>query len=201
MAEHYYTNDPTVASKEHELVYASPAGELRLTVDRGVFSGSGVDFGTDLLIRTAAELEEEAPEALLDLGCGYGPIGLTFGRLWPGVRVVMADVNERALALARRNALALGVAAEAVNNETDPPQGPFGLVLTNPPIRAGKQTVYALFAQACGALAPGGRLYVVIQKKQGADSAVKELGRLFGNCRTVEREAGYHILCCEKVTE
>ena len=195
MADHYYTNQPGSVSEERIIHYESPSGELELVTDRGVFSGSRVDFGSDLLIRTVAGLEDE-PASLLDIGCGYGPIGLSLGRLWKGCRLTLADVNERAMELCARNARALGLPASVVNNDTDPPAGRFELVLTNPPIRAGKKVIYALFEQAFDSLIPGGRLYVVIQKKQGADSAAEELRRLFGNCETVERDAGYHILRC-----
>ena len=193
MGDHYYSADPGSVSEERVIVYPSPVGELSFTTDRGVFSGSRVDFGSDLLIRTVAKLES-APASLLDIGCGYGPIGLSLGLLWPAAALTMADVNERAMNLAVRNAEALHRAATVVHNIDDPPQGPVELVVTNPPIRAGKATVYGIFAQAESLLAAGGRLYVVIQKKQGADSAVRELSRLFGNCETVARDAGFHIL-------
>lgn len=194
MGDHYYTNDPASVSDERVIVYRAPTGEVSFTTDRGVFSGSRVDFGSDLLIRTVAKAEEAAPASLFDIGCGYGPIGLSLGLLWPQAAVCMADVNERAMALAAKNAQAFRRSVTVVHNQENPPAGPFEVVVTNPPIRAGKATVYGIFAQAHAALTAGGRLYVVIQKKQGADSAVKEIVRLFGNCGTIARDGGFHIL-------
>ncbi len=197
MAEHYYSNEPGCESREREIEYASPAGPITLATDRGVFSGSRVDFGSDLLIRTVARLEA-GPSSVLDLGCGYGPIGISLGVLWKEARIAMGDVNERAMELALRNAAACGVRAEVFDNADGRPEGLFELAVTNPPIRAGKKVIYALFEEAYELLVPGGVLYVVIQKKQGADSAEAELGALFGNCETVARDAGYRILRSRK---
>ncbi len=192
MSDHYYTDRPGSVSEVREIRYNSPVGELTFRTDHGVFSGSRVDYGSDLLIETVYN-EEEGPAALLDIGCGYGPIGVTLGKAWPECKIAMVDVNHRAMELARDNAALSGVSA-VVTEVTEIPELPYEVVVTNPPIRAGKETVYGIFAQAFDHLVSGGRLYVVIQKKQGAASAVKELERLFGNCETVERGAGFHIL-------
>jgi 16S rRNA (guanine1207-N2)-methyltransferase len=200
MADYYYTDHPESESNEREITYRLENRELQLWTDRGVFSGSRVDHGSDILIQTVYRLETN-PEGLLDLGCGYGPIGLSLGKAWPGCRIVMVDVNHRAMDLAVRNAQANGVSAEVLSSDEFADamaDARFDVVVTNPPIRAGKAVVYSLFRQAYDHLTEGGRLYVVIQKKQGAESAAKELLRLFGQCETVERESGFHILCSVK---
>lgn len=196
MADHYYTNTPDSVSDEREIVYDSPVGRLGFITDRGVFSIDRVDYGSDLLIQTVCECEQGTEvSSLLDIGCGYGPIALTLGKAFPEAKLVLCDVNDRAMALAARNAKRLGLTVEMhSNSEFWGGENEFELVVTNPPIRAGKKTVYAIFDEGCRKLLPGGRFYAVLQKKQGAESAFKELERLFGNCETVERSAGFHIL-------
>ena len=105
----------------------------------------------------------------------------------------MMDINERAMHLAEKGAEVNRVSAEIIT-EDQLGDRIVDLVATNPPIRAGKKTVYHFFQLAYDHLQEGGALYVVIQKKQGADSAEKELVRIFGQCETVGRKSGYHIL-------
>ena len=203
MAEHYYSKEPVSASHERRIAYEIKTGEgterFTFVTDNGVFSGDRVDHGTDILLRVILKdrlkREQGAAARIWDIGCGYGPIGITLGRLHPEAFVQMTDVNERAMDLARRNAVQAGLkhfevtaADSAVVDEA------FDLIVTNPPIRAGKAVIYQIFAQAQDSLATGGSFYVVIRKNQGAPSAAKELERLFGACETVGREAGYHVL-------
>jgi 16S rRNA (guanine1207-N2)-methyltransferase len=108
----------------------------------------------------------------------------------------MVDVNERAAALARRNLAGNGVTNAEVRSGDglEPVQGlTFDKVLTNPPIRAGKQTIYRMIEDAHAAMKPGGAIYLVIQTKQGAPSMKKKLAELFGDVEDVERQAGYHV--------
>ncbi len=136
---------------------------------------------------------------ILDLGCGYGPIGIVLADQFAPCEAVMMDVNERAMELARRTAEENGLAASViVCREAELPDRRFRLVVTNPPIRAGKQTVYHFFALACEKLLPGGSFFAVLRKNQGAESAVRELRTLFGNCETIERQSGFHVLRCIK---
>lgn len=204
---HYYDPDPAVASRPVEIPYRFDTQDFRFESDRGVFSRSSIDAGTDRLLRTmAADLRargfpEGDPEPrLLDLGCGYGPVGIVLKRLFPFLSVVLSDLNGRALDLARRNAAQNGVRyAEFLQSDGfERIPGTFSLVATNPPIRAGKPTVHRFFQGAWERLRPGGRLYVVIRKQQGAPSARRTLEALFGNCRLLDRDAGYHVLVCEK---
>ena len=152
-----------------------------------------MDKGSRLLLETLLRFREWNGARVLDLGCGYGAIGVTLAKA--GASVVMCDVNERALALCRENAALNGVSAECVASDAGSGvEGGFDAVVTNPPIRAGKQTVYAFFGNAFALLRSGGGLFVVIRKQQGAESAEKRLRELFGNCETIEKEAGYRVL-------
>lgn len=202
MTDHYYTNKPNTKSEETTWTFPLRGKEFRFTSDTGVFSKSTVDFGSRLLIETFALPETEGD--ILDVGCGYGPIGLALAASFPNRTVEMVDVNERALHLARKNAqdnritnvkIYLSSIYEAVD-----PEKQFAAVVTNPPIRAGKQVVHDILSGAYGRLAPGGTLTAVIQKKQGAPSAEKKMQEVFGNVEVVAREKGYWILVSRKET-
>lgn len=207
MANMYYAQNPNCLSEEKTLEYEAAGQTVRLITDHGVFSGSRVDFGTDLLIRTLVREENAlsgAPESVLDLGCGYGVVACLLGKIWPSSAFTLVDVNERAMELARRNLQKNGVPkSEVISREkldlsTDGAHTAFDVIATNPPIRAGKETVQGFFSLSYERLKKGGRLYVVIQKKQGAESAFRFLEGLFGRTETVERSAGYHIIQCIK---
>ncbi len=162
--------------------------------DAGVFSKTGVDYGSRVLI----EHMELKPEGnILDVGCGYGPIGLMAAKLLPAGQVTLIDINERAVQLATENAKSNGISNvevlqsdlyEAVKGKT------FDVILTNPPIRAGKAVVHRIFEEGLELLNAGGVMWVVIQKKQGAPSALEKLQLLYDSVEEVTRDKGYWIL-------
>lgn len=193
MSEHYYTARPETAHDEAVFTATLRGMAFKFVTDSAVFSRERVDFGSALLIEA---MQIEQSDTVLDLGCGYGPIGMTAAKLAQQGQVYMVDVNERAAALARRNLAENGVTNAEVRtgDGLDPVQGlTFDKVLTNPPIRAGKQTIYRMIEDAHAALRPGGSIYVVIQTKQGAPSMKKKLAELFSDVEDVERQAGYHV--------
>lgn len=193
MNDHYYTRVPGSASRPVACEYTYRGIPLSFMTDAGVFSKGEVDTGTRLLLEA---LPEEMHGEILDLGCGWGVIGIAAARRWPDCRVTMADVNTRALELSRENAKRNGAAVSCV--ESDGMEAlagrTFDAVITNPPIRAGKQVIYRMFADAAGSLAPGGALYLVIRKQQGAESCVKYLGTLFGEVEKLEKSGGFWVL-------
>lgn len=193
MSEHYYTPRPSTEHAEARFSARLRGMDFHFVTDAAVFSRSKVDAGSTLLIEAIAVLPSDT---VLDMGCGYGPIGIAAARLATHGRVYLVDVNERAAGLARRNLAENGVAnAEVrVGDGTEPVSGiVFDHVLTNPPIRAGKSVIYRMVDEAHAALRPGGSLWVVIQTKQGAPSMKKRLQETFGNVLDVERESGYHV--------
>lgn len=193
MSDHYYTSRPT-AAHDRKVWDAMLRGQtFRFVSDAGVFAKGGVDFGSRTLIE-AMEIPQDAE--VLDVGCGYGPIGLVAARLASKGHVTMIDVNGRAVELAKENAAANQVRNvtilesdlfAAVNDRQ------FDVVLTNPPIRAGKATVHAIFEGAFERLRSGGSLWIVIQKKQGAPSAKEKLESLFSRVEEVTKDKGYRI--------
>lgn len=197
--EHYFTSRPETSGDERLITARLRGDELRFWTDAGVFSRRGIDFGTRLLIETV-----RLPETgeILDLGCGYGPVGIACAKAAPSCRVTLVDVNQRALRLAEKNARLNGVSARVTILESDGlcalSDRLFDAVLINPPIRAGKAVVYRLFAEAAEHLRPGGSLWAVIRKKQGAESAKRELAKHFRNVTRVEQKKGYWILKADR---
>ena len=192
MADHYYTAQPESAHREQRFQVTVQGRTLAFTSDSGVFSRGELDPGSRLLIESMGALSGD----VLDLGCGWGPVGAFLAAFNPGARLLLSDVNERAVALAQRNLAENGLTnARAVASDgfTSLPEA-FDHVVTNPPIRAGKQVIYGLFDEALRRLRPGGTLTIVIRKQQGAPSAQKHLLETFGNVQTVARGGGYHIL-------
>ena len=193
MNDHYYTREPQSASRPAECTLNYRGLSLVFTTDAGVFSRGEVDRGTQLLLEA---LPEEMRGEILDLGCGWGAIGITVARKWPEARVTLADVNTRALELSRENAKRNR--AEVVCAESDGMAAfagrTFDAVVTNPPIRAGKQVIYKMFADAAESLNPGGTLYLVIRKQQGADSCVRYLQTLFCRVEKLDQSGGYRVL-------
>ncbi|MBR3764829.1 MAG: methyltransferase [Clostridia bacterium] len=164
--------------------------------DAGVFSKGELDAGSRLLLDSLPDLSGD----VLDLGCGWGAIGVAIARANKEARVVMADVNHRALGLARDNCARNGVSAECLESDGMAAlmDRTFDAIVTNPPIRAGKQVIYRMFADAARCLRPGGALYLVIRKQQGAESCVKYLKTLYGEVEKLDKSGGFWVL---KATE
>lgn len=199
VAEHYYSKNPHVKSEPKQWKVNLRGTDFVFMTDAGVFSKGEVDFGSRLLIDTFQEAGIEGD--VLDVGCGYGPVGLSIASLLTDRTIQMVDVNERALALSRTNAERNGI-KNAVIYSSDALDGvemrEFASILTNPPIRAGKETVFKIYEQACEHLAVEGELWVVIQKKQGAPSTIARLEELFGNAEIVGKSKGYYIIKSKK---
>ena len=193
MNDHYYTRVPQSESKPVDCEYTYRGIPLSFRTDAGVFSKGEVDTGTRLLLEA---LPEEMGGDVLDLGCGWGVIGISIARKWPGTRVIMADVNTRALDLSRENAKQNRAEVTCVESDGMAAVAgqAFDAVVTNPPIRAGKQVIYRMFADAAKSLKPGGALYLVIRKQQGAESCMKYLQTLFDSVEKLDKSGGFWIL-------
>lgn len=193
---HYFDENPQANHQTRELEVRIHGIDFRFITDSGVFSRSRLDYGTELLIEAVIADQPKMVGRLIDLGCGYGPVGIIFKRVYPALDVTLCDVNQRALTLARQNARANQVAYLTVlqSDILANVAGPVDYILTNPPIRAGKAVVHRFFCEAREKLVPGGVLYVVIQKKQGAPSALTKLKELFTEALVIEHSAGYWII-------
>ncbi len=196
MAEHYYTNAPTSEHEERSFRAVFAGRVLVFDTDAGVFSKQHVDPGSELLCKA---LPDTISGRVLDMGCGWGAMTVMTLARFPKAQVVMADVNERALALAVSNVEKNHMQATAILSDGfEKVEGEFDAVITNPPIRAGKAVIYKMFEDAKEHLVPGGALYLVIRKQQGAPSALKFLRELYGKAEVIERDGGYWIIECIK---
>ena len=199
MTNYYYTENPDVVHDEKVWNFTLLGNDLTFTTDNGVFSKSRVDFGTCVMLDALAEYEATnlAQAKILDVGCGYGPIGLALAKKWPACTVDMVDVNNLAMELGKRNAQNNGITNVEIfpSNQYEQVQATdYDFILTNPPIRAGKPVVHGILTGAYDHLKVGGSLVVVIQKKQGAPSAQKKMEEVFGNCQVLKKNKGYFIL-------
>lgn len=191
---HYFDRAPEVASRPGRVELVLPDWRAQLATDRGVFSAGAVDAGTVELLKVPAPAPGDG-SALLDLGCGYGPIALALAWRNPACAVWAVDVNERALDLAAANAAELHLD----NMTVVPPSGVpsdlrFAQVWSNPPIRIGKPAMQDLLAAWLGRLCPGGEARLVAHKNLGSDSLARWLaGRGFAVERLASRK-GYRIL-------
>ena len=199
MPDHYYTASPESAHEERSFRTVFAGRTLAFDTDAGVFSKQHVDPGSELLCKA---LPEDISGKVLDMGCGWGAMTVMTLARFPKCEVTMADVNERALALAVSNVKKNFMQAQAVlSNGFEKIEGEFDMVMTNPPIRAGKAVIYKMFEDAKAHLVPGGRLYLVIRKQQGAPSALKFLKELYDQAGVIERDGGYWIIECVKDNE
>lgn len=169
MTDHYFSADPSVPFTREEFTCEVWGHELTLTSGSGVYSKGHLDHGTAVLLR---ELEPPAQGQVLDLGCGYGVIGLAVAKAVPLANVTGVEVNDRAILLANENAKRLGVDGRfvACRPEQVPTSYRFDEIWSNPPIRIGKQALHELLLTWLPRLAPGGRAVMVVGKNLGGDS-------------------------------
>ena len=191
--KHYYTNNENLESSPEEFIYHYRGKELTFISDNGVFSKKMIDYGSRVLLDTIKI--DDSKKSLLDVGCGYGTFGVSLKSAYPFLEVEMVDVNERAINLSKKNLQKNNLDAEVYSsNVYDNVLGKYDLIVTNPPIRAGKEIVTKILVEAKEHLNYKGEIWVVIQKKQGAPSAKKNLETVFGNVTIEKKDKGYYIL-------
>lgn len=196
---HYYDLDPSLRSKERVIEFEIKGTKVTLFTDNGVFSKSKLDEGSRIMLDTLLPLHLTGK--ILDIGAGYGPIGLTIAISSNTASVTLADINPRAVALCMKNAEFLGLSQRVTCLQSDvfsSIEGPFDSIVCNPPIRAGKKVTYAIYEGAYQHLTYGGTFYFVIRKAQGASSASQYVKEVFGNITLLARSKGYHIYKAEK---
>lgn len=199
---HYFSEVQDVKSVKKIINYEIKNEKFEFLTDNGVFSKTKVDFGTDVMLRTFLNENKKLGNIqILDIGCGYGVVSVVVKRFFEKAKILSTDVNERALELTRENI--------QKNNRTDDFEvrksfvfdnisENFDAILSNPPIRAGKQVIFEIYEKSFFHLNKNGKFYCVIQTKHGAKSTKKKLEELFGNCTTLVIEAGYRIFRCVK---
>ena len=195
MTKMYFAENPDAEHDIHKLKVQLLGQNMTFLTDAGVFSKKMIDYGSQALLKC---LDFHKQESVLDVGCGYGTLGLTLVKA-KEVEATLVDINQRALDLARQNAERTQVLATIFqSNLYQNVEGRFHHIISNPPIRAGKQVVHKVIAGSYAHLLDGGDLTIVIQKKQGAPSAKAKMEDVFGNCEILKKDKGYYILRSRK---
>ena len=190
--KHYFTDNTDLKSEQSQFIFRFHKYDLLFTSDNGVFSKNMIDYGSRVLLD---DIEITNVKTLLDVGCGYGTFGICLNKVYSHLNVDMVDVNDRALELAKLNAKNNNIHANIYKSFIyENVQGSYDVIVTNPPVRAGKEVVTTILQESIEHLNENGSLWVILQKKQGAPSAKKKMEEVFGNCEIVKRDKGYYLL-------
>lgn len=198
MSNQYFENNKDLKSIEKEISFFIKGKNIKFTTDLGVFSKGGVDFGSSQLLKNI-KINDDV-KTILDVGCGYGTIGLTIALLYKNTIVDMVDVNLRAIELAKKNAILNSIINVNIFecNVYQNIHKTYDLIVTNPPIRAGKKVVHQILIEGQKYLNDHGSLWCVIQKKQGALSAIKVLDANYQEVIIHCKEKRYYIIEAKK---
>lgn len=194
---HYFINDNNVKSDKRNLYFEFKGVTFKFSSDNGVFSKNEIDDGSALLLKTY--IDSGKVGRTLDVGAGVGVIGIVISKI-NDCEVDMLEINQRAVDLCKEN-ISFNSVLKCNVYESDiyeKANGKYDVVVSNPPIRAGKKVVFEILEKSKEYLNDGGELWVVIRKNQGADSAKKKLLEVYGNCECVKKDKGFYILRSNK---
>lgn len=188
---HYFENDENLESNIVDFKVNIDNNCFTFSTDNGVFSKGELDFGTYLLIKNVLKMDLSGD--VLDLGCGYGPIGIILKKN-KDINVDMIDINKRAIHLTKMNAKKNGVIinsfySDGYENVTNI----YNYIISNPPIRIGKQNLYKLLIDSKNHLKKDGEMIIVVRKEQGALSLIKDMS-VYYNVKTIDKEKGFLII-------
>ena len=190
--EHYFTNNDNLKSEIKEIKYTLKNESFIFLSDNGVFSKDKIDFGSKSLVEAFLTSIDKDVSNILDVGCGYGFMGITISKMLD-CHVDMIDINKRAVHLAKKNIEKNKVDANAFeSNIYENVTNKYDVIITNPPIRAGKKVVLEILEKAKDHLLPDGELWFVIRKDQGAKSIAKQLEKSYF-CEEVCKNKGFYI--------
>ena len=192
---HYFINDEKVKDEPFTFSFEIRKKRFEFQSNQGVFSKDKLDEGTRVLLETVLDHEND-PASLLDLGCGIGIVGIVLANFWD-TQLTMIDINSRACALAQKNLDRYSIQAELLNQDGIK-EGMFECILLNPPIRTGKKMIYSLFDQCLEHLDKNGRLWIVMRKQHGAQSAMNYFLEKEAKVDRIARNKGYWIMRIEK---
>lgn len=189
---HYFTNDENLSHDINKVNTVIHNISYYFYTDNGVFSKGELDFGTELLIRTF-EYTYPQEKDVLDIGCGCGPIAIYLAKL--GFAVDMCDVNERALELSKKAVSEQGLNANIfISDAYSAVDKKYDYILSNPPIRVGKQKLYEIVMNARERLKENGEVWLVVRKDKGADSLVRDMKKVYNKVDIVEKKKGFYII-------
>ncbi len=191
---HYFIEDNTLEPHIETFTYFYIDKKYTFESNSGMFSPGHIDYATNLLIQKLPELSG----SFLDLGCGYGVIGITMGKYY-GLNVTLSDINGRALECAEKNSKLNNYPVKIIQSDCfDKIDGIFDTITLNPPIHAGKEVIFSMYEGSYDHLNKDGKFYVVIQKKHGAESTITKLKTLFRKVDTIYKKKGYYVIECDK---
>lgn len=189
---HYFTNEENLKSEIEKVIVEINGIPFYFYTDNGVFSKGKLDFGTELLLKNF-KYDNPNNKTLLDIGCGCGPIGIYASHL--GFTVDMSDVNKRAIHLSKMSLKEQGLNAnvfesDAYKNITNK----YDYIVSNPPIRVGKEKLYEIVMNAKEHLKDDGSLWIVVRKQQGAESMVRYMKNAYKTVEVVAKKKGFFII-------
>lgn len=195
---HYFTDNRELAKNRKDLSFRFSCFNLTFVSDNGVFCKDYIDEGSIVLLEVLNN--NKLGNKILDVGCGYGTIGITLKKCFPNSHIDMVEINPRAMELAQLNAKNNNCDVRIFESDvySNVKDCDYTDIVTNPPIRAGKKVIYKIFEEAYDHLSDGGNLWLVIRKNHGAQSAKRFIEGVFGNCEIVRKEKGYYILKTQK---
>ena len=195
---HYFSeNDHTIKSNPKEIAFRVNGTPLKFKTDHGIFAKDGFDRGTKVMLDFYKPDRSQIRTAL-DLGCGYGVVGIYLNKVFDMI-VDMVDINERAVKLCSENVVINHTKATVFKSDGyQNIDKKYDLIMTNPPIRVGKEKMYELLSGAVEYLNDNGLLVLVINKKHGALSAIKYLEKIYKTVETLGRDKGFYVLACRK---
>lgn len=189
---HYFTNEENLKSEIEKVIAEINGIPFYFYTDNGVFSKGELDFGTELLLKNF-KYDNPSNKTLLDIGCGCGPIGIYASHL--GFAVDMSDVNKRAIHLSKMSLKEQGLNAnvfesDAYKNITNK----YDYIVSNPPIRVGKEKLYEIVMDAKDHLKEGGSLWIVVRKQQGAESMLRDMKNVYKTVEVIAKKKGFFII-------
>ena len=194
---HYYDKKQTSKLKIRQIKSIMRDHLFSFRTGSGVFSIKGVDAGTKLLVNSCIIDDKWT---VLDLGCGYGVVGIALKKVKPSMDVFMVDVNERAVTLAEKNAELNDVKPHIVKGHLFEPFNKmlFNSIIVNPPYVAGKKFIYNMIEESKRHLVHSGLLQMVAKHQKGGKAISAKMEEVFGNVEDIARESGYHVYMSRK---
>lgn len=191
--EHYFTSNPKSIVRKKSFKTRILGNDIIINSSSGIFSAKEIDFGTRLLIENAKINGKD----VLDLGCGYGIIGIALKKINPDINITMIDVNERAILATKENCLSNNVDAIVLRSDIfshpEIKNKIFDTILTNPPFSAGKRLCFQFIEEGATHLNKGGLFQLVAPHNKGGESLKKKMLEVFGNAGEITKKSGYRV--------
>jgi len=193
--KHYFIPNPELAQRERSLPFTYAGQSFRFATAAGLFSCDEIDGASVFLLETLCKQVPPLQGKLLDLGCGYGLLGIVLAKTHTqNTQLTLADINPIACDFARKNAKTHQVTATVIPSDGfENIPDTFDHIVLNPPIHAGKETTYRLYRESAAHLNPNGSLYIVIHKKHGAESTLEYLNGIFTETETLNKRKGIFV--------